>query len=159
LSDLRFGEFTGDGITDVLAVVSGRWQISGGARSAWEPLNALSDSVPNLFIGNVDGVGSGDIITYDEAIPTSAGTPRRVAHLARGAQSVASARRHVRRGDLRWTIQRYTHPRSAAYRSQHPGRHAAAEASYVAGNAGSHRALLVLAASGYGPAVLNEQRA
>jgi hypothetical protein len=62
LSDLRFGEFTGDGITDVIAIVSGRWQMSRGARGPWEPLNTLSDSLENVVIANVDGAGSDDII-------------------------------------------------------------------------------------------------
>jgi hypothetical protein len=37
---LRFGDFTGDGVTDVLAVVSGRRAISESARMRWRALNA-----------------------------------------------------------------------------------------------------------------------
>ena len=54
LDKLRFGSFTGDGNTDVLAVVSGRWQISRAARTTWEPLNSLGDDMSELFIANLD---------------------------------------------------------------------------------------------------------
>ena len=39
MSELRFGDFTGDGVTDVLAVRHGRWVISESARTEWSPLN------------------------------------------------------------------------------------------------------------------------
>src|SRR5262249_10763395 len=35
MSKLRFGDFTGDGVTDVLAVENGRWAISESARKTW----------------------------------------------------------------------------------------------------------------------------
>jgi hypothetical protein len=55
LNKLRFGDFTGDGVTDVLAVVEGRWQISEGAQRPWRPLHAqLGDAVENLLIANMD---------------------------------------------------------------------------------------------------------
>jgi hypothetical protein len=53
--DLNFGDFTGDGVTDVLAVVSGRWQISEGAVAPWRKLNFnLGDDVSNLKVVNLD---------------------------------------------------------------------------------------------------------
>jgi len=55
MSQLRFGDFTGDGITDVLAVEEGHWAISESGRFPWRRLNAtLSDPVANLFIANMD---------------------------------------------------------------------------------------------------------
>ena len=55
LSKLRFGDFTGDGVTDVLAVVGGHWSISESARGPWRTLNpTLGDPVENLYIANMD---------------------------------------------------------------------------------------------------------
>ncbi|MEO8506225.1 MAG: right-handed parallel beta-helix repeat-containing protein [Betaproteobacteria bacterium] len=55
MSQLRFGDFTGDGVTDVLAVVDGRWSISESATTQWRRLNpTLGDPVENLFIANMD---------------------------------------------------------------------------------------------------------
>jgi len=52
---LRFGDFTGDGVTDVLAVVNGHWAISESATGQWRTLNSsLGDPVENLFIANMD---------------------------------------------------------------------------------------------------------
>jgi hypothetical protein len=52
---LQFGDFTGDGVTDVLAVVGGHWQISESGRQPWHDLNAkLGDSVSQLKIANMD---------------------------------------------------------------------------------------------------------
>jgi hypothetical protein len=55
LSNLQFGDFDGDGVTDVLAVVDGRWQFSKSARETWSVLNdTLNDSVVGLKIANMD---------------------------------------------------------------------------------------------------------
>lgn len=55
MSALRFGDFTGDGVTDVLAVEGGHWAISESARSGWRRLNpTLGHAVTNLFIANMD---------------------------------------------------------------------------------------------------------
>jgi len=55
LKQLRFGDFTGDGVTDVLAVEGGRWAISESATGPWRRLNAnLGDAVENLYIANMD---------------------------------------------------------------------------------------------------------
>ncbi len=52
---LQFGDFTGDGVTDVLAVVGGHWQISESAQQPWRDLNQeLDDSVGQLKIANMD---------------------------------------------------------------------------------------------------------
>lgn len=55
MSKLRFGDFTGDGVTDVLAVDNGRWSISESAALRWRRLNAtLGDGVADLYIANMD---------------------------------------------------------------------------------------------------------
>ncbi len=55
LSQLRFGSFTGDGETDVLAVENGHWSISKAGAAPWVTLNpTLSDPVENLYIANMD---------------------------------------------------------------------------------------------------------
>jgi hypothetical protein len=54
LSALRFGDFTGDGVTDVLAVVGGRWSISESAVLGWRPINTLHDPVAPLHVANMD---------------------------------------------------------------------------------------------------------
>lgn len=55
MNKLRFGDFTGDGVTDVLAVEGGRWAISRSANRGWRRLNrTLSDPVAGLFIANMD---------------------------------------------------------------------------------------------------------
>jgi len=52
---LAFGDFNGDGVTDVLAIEEGHWSISASATGRWQPLNTgLSDPVGNLYIANVD---------------------------------------------------------------------------------------------------------
>jgi hypothetical protein len=49
LSEFRFGDFDGDGITDVLASDRGRWAISSGARTPWQRLNPfLNDDLALL---------------------------------------------------------------------------------------------------------------
>ena len=78
LSSLRFGDFTGDGITDVLAVEGGHWSISRSATGPWETLNSkLSDSLGNVLIADLDGNGIDDVIRFEltglsGAPPTSA---------------------------------------------------------------------------------------
>jgi hypothetical protein len=78
LSELRFGDFTGDGVTDVLAVESGHWAISESARWPWRPLNAsLKDKVAGLFIANMDPDDNIDDILRREiqVKPASIGWP------------------------------------------------------------------------------------
>lgn len=55
MKQLRFGDFNGDAVTDVLAVESGRWAISESATGSWRRLNSsLGDAVEHLFIANMD---------------------------------------------------------------------------------------------------------
>jgi hypothetical protein len=57
LSSLRFGDFIGDGVTDVLSNIAGHWAFSYAASSPWQTLNpTLDDPVgkANIFIANLD---------------------------------------------------------------------------------------------------------
>lgn len=75
LNELRFGDFTGDGVTDVLAVADGRWAISESARSPWRNLNPhLSNDVSSLFIADLDNNNIDDIIRLESRkIPQAGG--------------------------------------------------------------------------------------
>jgi hypothetical protein len=70
---LRFGDFTGHGNTDVLAVEEGRWAISESATGGWSRLNEkLNDPVENLFIANMDPDDNiDDILRLDRDVQTT----------------------------------------------------------------------------------------
>lgn len=65
VSDLRFGHFSICGAgkeTDVFGIVSGKWQVSCGARAEWKPLPAsLTSSLTGLVVADFDGDGNADI--------------------------------------------------------------------------------------------------
>ena len=76
MSKLRFGDFTGDGVTDVLAVEDGRWAISESARSAWKTLNSrLSDDVRSLYFADLNHNNMDDILKLERK-ERSSGTGR-----------------------------------------------------------------------------------
>jgi FG-GAP-like repeat len=65
VANLRFGHFqicgSGDE-TDVFGIVSGKWQVTCGARNDWIPLPiSLTDDLTNLFVADFDGDGNADI--------------------------------------------------------------------------------------------------
>jgi hypothetical protein len=63
MSKLRFGDFTGDGVTDVLAISGGRWAISDAARGNWTRLNPyLNDDVSSLFIADLNNNNIDDLL-------------------------------------------------------------------------------------------------
>ena len=63
MSKLRFGDFTGDGVTDVLAVQGGRWSISKSAIGGWQRLNPfLADDVRSLYIADLNNNNIDDLI-------------------------------------------------------------------------------------------------
>jgi hypothetical protein len=67
VADLRFGHFSICGSkkeTDVFGIVSGKWQVSCGARSHWRPLPvSLTNSLSGLVVADFDGDGNADIAT------------------------------------------------------------------------------------------------
>lgn len=66
MDELRFGDFTGDGITDVLAVEGGEWSISDGAHGSWETLNSDIDvDVDRLLIADLDANGIDDLVMVE----------------------------------------------------------------------------------------------
>jgi hypothetical protein len=71
-SDLRFGDFTGDGVTDVLSVQSGHWAISSGAQNPWRRINDYigdhrGEEVWNLLIADIDNDNIDDVM---RVVPT-----------------------------------------------------------------------------------------
>jgi hypothetical protein len=86
--DLRFGDFNGDGRTDVFGIVGANWMFSDAATSPWTMLRPrLTDTVADLFIGDFDGDGRDDVGHVDDGLfsdeyefwstpaPISAGVP------------------------------------------------------------------------------------
>lgn len=66
LSELRFGDFTGDGVTDVLALDGGRWSISESARGSWRPLGTTRrGDVRALLIADLDHNNIDDLIRLE----------------------------------------------------------------------------------------------
>jgi len=96
LTDLRFGDFTGDGVTDVLGNEGGHWAISDAARGQWQNLNpTLNDPVksPNIFIANMDADDNvDDILRLDVPVIGVQGTTTLTATWQRSAN-----------GTTRWT--------------------------------------------------------
>jgi hypothetical protein len=65
LSGLRFGDFNNDRVADVIAVQNGRWSVSWGGTTAWQPLNPrLSDRLETLLIADINADGLDDILRY-----------------------------------------------------------------------------------------------
>src|SRR5260370_25487788 len=65
--DLRFGDFDGDGLTDVLGVVSNgsinTWSYSKNATGAWADgfLQQALDPIDNLVVADFNGYGVADL--------------------------------------------------------------------------------------------------
>lgn len=78
LASLRFGDFTGDGVTDILANEAGHWAISDAARQQWKNLNPiLNDPVQhaNIFIANMDATDNiDDVLRLDVPVTGIQGT-------------------------------------------------------------------------------------
>jgi hypothetical protein len=72
MSKLRFGDFTGDGVTDVLAVQGGRWSISQSATGSWQRLNQyLADDVSSLLIADLNNNNIDDLIRLESTDSTN----------------------------------------------------------------------------------------
>jgi hypothetical protein len=70
-SSLRFGDFDGDGKTDVFAITGGRWSFSSAAATAWQPIPGAptTSNVNGLIVGDFDGDGRTNIGRYSYDVP------------------------------------------------------------------------------------------
>jgi hypothetical protein len=72
MSELRFGDFDGDGATDVLSVQGGRWAISSAGAGRWRNLNPrLGDDVRGLYIADIDESGIDDLLRVQYEAPAA----------------------------------------------------------------------------------------
>ena len=86
MSDLRFGDFTGDAVTDVLGVNGGRWAISESARGSWQQLNPdLGEDVTSLLIADLNNNNVDDILKLKASVlSTGFGISRNKLHVVPG---------------------------------------------------------------------------
>lgn len=61
LSDLRFGDFDGDGLTDVFSVSGTQWRYSSGGVQPWKNLRSSNVSLSDLAFGDFNGDGVTDV--------------------------------------------------------------------------------------------------
>jgi hypothetical protein len=73
VSDLRFGDFTGDGLTDVFNSANGTWKIVTGVWQPWQDLGPaqLPEDTHELVVADFDGDGIADVGANH---PTQAGS-------------------------------------------------------------------------------------
>src|SRR6185369_12949820 len=92
-ADLRFGDFTGDGVTDVLGNEAGHWAISDAARAQWKNLNpTLDDPVKrtNIFIANMNPTDNvDDVLRLDVPVIGIQGTTTLTANWQRSFNGTA----------------------------------------------------------------------
>jgi hypothetical protein len=66
LSQLNFGDFDGDGVTDVLGYKNGKWAYSSAGRTTWIPLNtALSDNPASLHVVDLNNNNIDDLVRLE----------------------------------------------------------------------------------------------
>jgi hypothetical protein len=61
LSDLRFGDFDGDGLTDVFSVSGTQWRYSSGGVQPWKNLRSSNVSLSDMAFGDFNGDGVTDV--------------------------------------------------------------------------------------------------
>ena len=62
---LAFGDFNGDGKTDVFTSDGQRWRVSWGGTSRWEEINTSQVGFDRLAFGDFNGDGKTDVFTSD----------------------------------------------------------------------------------------------
>ncbi len=68
LANLRFADFTGDGVTDVLAVQGGHWSISESATGTWRTLNPkLSNDLDSVTLADLDNDRRIDVVKFEKS--------------------------------------------------------------------------------------------
>ncbi|MSP63362.1 MAG: VCBS repeat-containing protein [Myxococcales bacterium] len=63
MSELRFGDFDGDGLTDIFRADGTKWWVSWSGRSTWSALNTSVGRVADLRFGDFDGDGTTDVFS------------------------------------------------------------------------------------------------
>ena len=93
IADLRFGDFDGDGLTDIFRTVRGQWSVWYGSTRAWTPAQTSSKAVSELLFGEFDEVRGTDVAGVNAAgWQLSSGATRRWARLnGRLTRSFSSA--------------------------------------------------------------------
>ena len=61
IDNLEFGDFNGDGITDVFTHDAGEWLVSYSGTSAWTHLNTSSYGLGEIRFGDFDGDNITDV--------------------------------------------------------------------------------------------------
>ncbi|MDJ0658159.1 MAG: hypothetical protein QNJ42_01575 [Crocosphaera sp.] len=65
LDELAFGDFNGDGKTDVFHATGSSWQISYGGTTGWQTLNGSGFGLDKLAFGDFNGDGKTDVFRPD----------------------------------------------------------------------------------------------
>src|SRR2546427_1621670 len=63
VSDIRLGDFNGDGKADVFTTWGGKWRVSFGGTSGWQVVNTSSVGVSEILLGDFNNDGKADVFT------------------------------------------------------------------------------------------------
>lgn len=66
MSQMRFGDFDGDGTTDIFVATGKKWMLSWGAKTKWKKLNKSSYRVDRLRFGDQNNDGKTDVFVRSE---------------------------------------------------------------------------------------------
>ncbi len=91
MADLRFGDFDGDGLTDIFRTVRGQWSVWYGNTRAWTPAQTSSKAISELLFGEFDararhGRGGGQrsrVVSYSSGATAAVGPAERASSRAR----------------------------------------------------------------------------
>jgi hypothetical protein len=62
LKDVRFGDFDGDGLTDMFYTRANQWQVWYGSTRMWTPTQTSGKPISELLFGEFDGVRGTDVV-------------------------------------------------------------------------------------------------
>jgi hypothetical protein len=65
IHDVRFGDFNGNGNTDVFASWEGYWRVSHNGAQPWQPLRWATETVSQLAFGDFNGSGITDVFSVE----------------------------------------------------------------------------------------------
>lgn len=63
VSDMKVGDFNGDGKADVLTTGGGEWNVSFGGAGRWTTINKSGTSIHDMKLGDFNGDGKTDVLT------------------------------------------------------------------------------------------------